>query len=222
MRKPSIGHIVAGLAALLAAGPVHAQSAKHTVQVADTVLLRGGAADGWVDILSGSIHTASWKDLIIGVSLEAGLFTSTTVRSRGGNNDTSKAEASIQVRVLVDGVEVFPGAVTFARRHQELMAKFGGIVESCSDLDGDGTIVVETECVVTDEELRLVLDTMNANAFNFVLPDLRSGDHSIVVQARIDTSTSAESGEAAANGVIGKGSLIVEEVRMVRGLDVTL
>jgi hypothetical protein len=212
---------------LLCATPAFAQSAKHTVQLSDVALLTTDAAvdqteDGWSTILSSSLKTASYKDLTVGVSVEAGLFTSTLVRSKNGTSDTSTAEAAVAVRVLIDGREAFPGEVVFARRSQALMAKFGGIIESCTDADDDGTITVADECLVTDEELSLMLGTMGAHTFNFVLADLTAGSHRIEVQARIDTNATWQAGSAEASAVVGKGSVVVEEIRLVRGLDIVL
>lgn len=205
--------------AMLIAPAAMAQSAKSVVQYTDAALVDVG--DGWTTILDGNLHTSQWKDLTIDVSLETGLFTSTTVRSKNGKEDISYAEAMVQVRVLVDGQEAFPGVVTYDRRYQELMAKFGGIIESCTDADGDGTIVFEDECEITEEELRLVLDTMAAHAFTFLVDDLSSGNHHVQVQARLTTDTGAMAGEADANALVGKGSLTVEEIRLVKDLDLS-
>lgn len=199
---------------------------KNAVQVGDVALvgasLSTADADGWTTILTSSLHTAAWSDVVVGVTLEAGLFTSTTVRSKGGTADSSTAEAKIEIQVLVDGAPADPGSVVFARRAQSLMAKFGGIVESCSDSDLDGVIAVETECTVTEEELALVLDTMGAHGFNFILADLSSGTHTIEVQARVTTSATWTAGAASASAVLGKGSVVVEEVRLAKDLDIEL
>jgi hypothetical protein len=172
----------------------------------------------WTDILSTTMKTSSNADVLIGVSLEAGLFTDTLVSSKGGNADTSKAEASIEIRVLVDGNEAAPGPVIFAQREQSLMAVFGGILQSCTDSNGDGTIVT-TECIWTDEQLQLVLNTMNANAFNFSLTNLGTGIHQFDVQARIVLNTSAQNGSASAAATVGKGSLTVEAVRFTNSFE---
>ena len=95
------------------------------------------------------------------------------------------------------------------------MAKFGGVL-SCSDLNGDGAVTFD-ECTLTDEELELILDTMAAHSFNFVLDDLGAGTHDVVVEAMVDTNASWQLGTASATAAIGKGSLTVEEVRLVKG-----
>ncbi len=73
------------------------------------------------------------------------------------------------------------------------------------------------ECTSTDEELRLVLDTMGAHSFNFVLIDLEQDEHFIEVQARIYQHPYAEVGSAVATATIGMGSLTVDEVKFVKG-----
>jgi hypothetical protein len=64
----------------------------------------------WVNILRTHIKTPNAKELAIGVSLQCGILTDTTVRSRGGELDSSAAQARIRVRVKItqpDGSVVF-------------------------------------------------------------------------------------------------------------------
>ncbi|WP_373045992.1 hypothetical protein [Vulgatibacter sp.] len=217
--------IVALLAAFVATEAT-AQSAKSSVQVGNLSLVgvpnTAATTDGWTNILATTIHTSQQKDLVMDVSLEAGLFTDTLVSSRKGRSDTSFAEAMIEVRVLVDGLAAMPASVIYARRAQTLMASFGGVLEYCDDENDDGIIDGETECEFSDEQLQLVLDTMGAHSFNFLLDDVGSGSHSIVVQAKITTDSSAQEGAASARAVLGNGSLVVEEVRLVNGASISL
>jgi len=62
------------------------------------------------------------------------------------------------------------------------------------------------------------VDTLEASAFFFVLDDLGAGDHNVIVQARIDTAVSSVDAEA--KGVIGKGAVTVEEVRLLKGVGI--
>ena len=164
-------------------------------------------------ILSAPIHTGSQKDLLIGVSLETGLYTDTAVKSSGGVKDTSNATAGIKIVVTVDGVEAAPGVVTFDKRSQTLSATLGGYFANCVDANGDGFTDVLTECELLPEEIQLILDTMAAHHFNFVYADLPAGDHYIEVAAEVTGSTSYQNGSASAYGTIGKGALTVEEIR---------
>jgi len=69
---------------------------------------------------------------------------------------------------------------------------------------------------VTEEELRLILDTMTANAFNFIAPNLSSGIYEVVVEAEISSDGMAGSGSFDAFATVGLGSLVVDEIRMVK------
>lgn len=175
----------------------------------------------WVNIMSTAIKTANQKDLFIDVSLQSSLYTRTQVKSRDMNKDTSTAQAGVQVRVLVDGVEALPGTIVFNDRYQELSATLQGQVDLV-DSDGDGVIEPGELQTVAPEEIELLLSTISANAFNFVAPDVTSGVHQITIQARIDVGTSAQAGSAEAEALIGAGSVTVEEVRMVKDLIVEL
>ena len=95
------------------------------------------------------------------------------------------------------------------------------------DNDGDGLIdedgidyiiTIDYGCL-TYEELELILDTMSANSFNFVIDQLTPGEHTISVQARIEANGSAEEGEYEAKAMIGNGSVTIEVVRMIQGED---
>ena len=101
-----------------------------------------------------------------------------------------------------------------------MTAVFAGI-DNCSQQNSDGTTSVNENCL-TPESLELLLDTMNANAFNFILPDLTSGTHTIEVQARINLEATADQGSAQSRAYLGKGSVTVEEVRMVKDAAIEL
>jgi hypothetical protein len=252
---------IAVLTVFLVSGAVLAQpSAKSTVAASSTNLL-GTTPGVYETILDGTIHTSEQKDLNIGVFLECGLVTRTRVKSKGGNVDTSAAEAKVMVKVVIDKDtdnerEAYPGEVTYCRRAQQLEAKFQGIfegpaecvtqdpltgediidtaclAENCLAISDTGTIVIDESCL-TEEELELILDTLNANGFNFILDDLGAGDHSISVEAMVDTCTGTLSKnddgtyscvggdvDADAKAFVGKGSMTVEEVRFIKGQDI--
>jgi hypothetical protein len=181
----------------------------------------------WTTLLSNTIHTSSQKSLFIDVSLECGLFTRTQVKSKGGNKDTSSASATIQVRVMVDNEEAYPGSVVFASRMQQLSAVFQGLLTDaegnvCLSADPDtGDITIDEDCL-QPEELELILDTMTANSFNFVTQPLESGVHSVDIQVRIKTGDSFDEGQAEAAATVGKGTFTVEEVRLIKNEDIVL
>ncbi len=197
-------------------------SSKATAKVGDICVLdkissgESAKIGPWQSVLKNTLKTPNQKDLFISVSMEVGLLTRTLVSSKNGTSDTSKADAGVEVRVLVDGVEALPGVVIFGRRTQTLTATFQGLIDGCLSIDPlTGGIVLDPDCV-QPEELELILKTMNANAFNFIIQDLRSGVHTIDVQARINLEATAQAGASAARALIGKGSMTVEEVRLIQ------
>ncbi len=229
----SLGVILSGVYAAPTDGGGH-PAAKATTQFVAVSVLNSSSqaieADGnpsWTTLLSNTIHTSNQKSLFVDVSLESGLFTRTLVRSKGGNKDTSMAEATIQVRVMVDGEEAYPGSVTFASRMQELSAVFQGLLTDeegnvCLSADPDtGVITIDEECL-RPEEVELILRTMSANSFNFITHPLESGVHSVDVQVRIWTDAAYQEGEAEAAATVGKGSFTVEEVRLIQNEDIVL
>jgi hypothetical protein len=215
MRSP----VLTALVLTLVGTAVYASpSSKFAANVKDLTIVPATSSDfGYSTVLQVPIKTPNKKDLLIGVSFETGLYTRTLVKSKAGISDTERATAQLGVRVLLDQQQIYPEVapkeVTFDRRIQELTATLGGIISSCQDLNGDGVIDVATECVVTDETIELVLDTMSAHHFNFVAADVDSGDHTIEVQ--VMGTTTASSADAGATVTVGRGSLTVEEVRAV-------
>ena len=199
-------------------------SAKVTAKASNVTLLPETTATGdWVTILANNIKTANQKDLFVGVSLEVGLYTRTLAKSKNMTTDSSTANGVVEVRVLVDGVAIEPGVVVFGRRSQTLSATLEGAIASCLSIvtnpDGTQSIVLDPDCV-TPEEIELILETMDAASFNFIATDVPQGTHTVSVQARIDTAGSANQGEFEAKATVGKGSVTVESVRLIKGEDV--
>jgi hypothetical protein len=217
-------HLVAALAIMSAAGCGAApESVGESTDLAGVPATKASAWFGdiaildsselaWTTIMSTQIKTSNQKTLFINPSLECGLYTSTGVKSSGGRKDTSSATASIQMQVLVDGNAASPGVVIYCSRTQTLSATLGGILQSCTDVNGDG-VITASECLMTDEEISLLLSTMNASSFNFGAA-VGTGVHTIAIQAMISTSTSTQTGTAAAMATIGKGSVVVTEQRL--------
>ncbi len=166
-------------------------SSKVTAKTANFVLLPETTGTGdWVTLLCNNIKTPNLKDLFITASIEAGLYT----RTQTTDTSTSSAKASVQVRVLLDGQEVEPGPTIYANRLQTLSTSLG-----------------------PTETVQFILDTMNASSFSYVAVDVPVGVHQVCVQARVDTSGS---GDFSALGGVGKGTLTVEEVRLIKNEDV--
>jgi hypothetical protein len=207
--------LVLGIAAI----PTSANlpSAKATAQIADlnvvsavfTTDVNQTLSDdtGWTPILTQQIKTANMKDLFISPSLQSALVTGTKVSSKDLTSDTSAALAGVALKVTVDGIEAFPGGVVYNQRLQVLSAKLAGLLNT-------------TTGIVDPEEISLLLDTLGVNSFNFIVPDLSSGEHTVVVSAKAYTTVSNQTGSAGARALIGLGSVTVEEVRMIKGENV--
>jgi len=83
----------------------------------------------------------------------------------------------------------------------------------------DETENPDDECIIA---VSLLLETLNAHAFNFVMPDVSSGPKQIEVQARATAnadvfgdSLSSARGEA----FVGMGSTLVETLGLVKSYD---
>jgi len=197
--RPLIGELLAlGLALSLAITAGHAQvpqqpSSKVTAKTANLVLLPETTGTGeWVTLLSNNIKMPNQKDLFITASFEAGLYT----RTQTTDTSSSTARAKAQIRVLLDGQEVEPGPTVYANRVQTLRTEIGAT-----------------------ETIEFILDTMAAASFSYVAVDVPVGVHTVAVQARVDTGGN---GTFSALGGVGKGTLTVEDVRLIRGEDVVL
>lgn len=224
-----------GMASAAGAASIPASKAAvaldELINISQTVNGPGSSASdtGWVDILTTQIKTANQKDLLMDVSLQCGLVTDTTVKSSGGTTSAATARGVIAVRVLVDDVAALPDGgidalkqeaegIVFCDRVQTLSAKFAGL--SCTADAETG----EVTCA-DPEELQLILRTLNANAFNFVANDVRSGVHDVTVQARAQASVNfnddaSGAAMAGAEAFIGAGAVHVEEVRLIKGADI--
>lgn len=232
------------MASSIGASSALAQSSKAAWRFKELVSLPAASAPtgtqdtGWVDILTTHIKTPNAKELAMGVSLQCGLVTDTTVRSKNGDLDSSAARGRIRVRVEItqpDGSVVYGqpdnGAdlstdipfssgqiegLTYCDRYQKLAAKFSGL-----------TCTADAEGVVTcadPEELRLILKTLNAQHFNFIHANAIPGIHKVTVQARAQAGIQlggTRLGEAGAEAFAGAGALSVETIRLIKDADGT-
>lgn len=136
--------------------------------------------------------------------------------------------------------------VTFCKRRQNLMAKFQGIFQECLetgtdpvtgketciewsnscltvtgiDDDGDGIhdryiTSLDWDCLAY-EEVQLILDTVSANAFNFIRANVDQGEYKVTVEAEVTSNTDFQNGGAIAWGLVGMGSMVVDEVRFIK------
>jgi hypothetical protein len=237
--------LIAGtLLAVLNLGTVSASSlpaSKAAAQVSTvTTCVNGNSAqannpctnqDGsghWLDVMTTQIKTSNVADLFAGVSLVTGVYTSTTVKGNStGATSTAVAEGTAKVRVLLDTVSAncqtscsnfstlpdMNNGVVFDQRIQSLSANLGFIFTSACAAS-------PSTCALTPEQITLVLDTSAAHSFNFILPNVGTGTHTITVQAQIDTDNTSifsntNGGISASNALFGLGSLTIDSVRLV-------
>jgi len=166
-------------------------SAKATAKTSSLTLIPETTGTGdWVTVLCNNIKTPNKKDLFVTASFEAGLYTLTEVFGDG----TSNTQARVQVRVLLDGQEVEPGPIVYAERIQTL-----------------------SQDLTESERVEFILRTVAAASFGYVAVDVPVGVHTVCVQARVDTDGT---GDFRAFGAVGKGTLTVEEVRLIKNEDV--
>lgn len=215
--------ICAAVLATAFASSAMAQSAKFTAAYNDSIdstFVRSEACESTEEGICGetmdydenevivemsTIKLPNAKELMIGMSAQVALFTSTQAKGKRGSYSKAVATAeggvSLHACNQASGVcyEAAPGYVTMDRRSQELEAVLAGVIEECNV---DVTIDVDTEtgsgyfnladCVVLDEMIALGITTMSANHFNFLLPNLPQGDYTIFTKFQTMASASAE------------------------------
>lgn len=255
MKKTLIFVLIFALTLTLGYGAALAEpSAKATAQIGDLGILEisgsGGSGNlvsgdtGWTPIFEQDIKTPNGKDLFINVSLECGLTTDTQVMSKKLARAVAEAEAVVEVRVLIDDVPVAVNGnnpnpdtdITFARRNQKLIAEFAGDFSDCMTTDlVTGVVSVDWTCV-DPETLQLILDTMSANAFNFIAPNLSADLHTVTIEAKLSYKADGNlvqeeidsalydmaEGLAVARAYLGNGSVTVETVRMIKDEDLVV
>lgn len=181
--------------ASLVSMPLHADggAAKFSGVTTDNtnLLLDTTLGDAASDIMSTTLKVpGEKKSLLIGVSLESSLITKS--RKKG----LPETCAGIDVTVRIDDVPVAPGTVRFNTRCQKYDALFNDIATKCPlDINADGIIQASDECSFTDQEVSKILATTSANHFNFIAPDVGTGDHTITVEARVSAT--------GADGIVG-------------------
>jgi len=234
-----VGAVAVMLGMMLTTGSViAATSTSNAVGMIDVKLLNQVNL-GADTILSAGLKTSEQKDMILGVSLECGLYTRTKVAGQKGSKSTAEASAKVEVRVVIDKGTAdervaAPGWVTFCERTQTLSATLGGVLEQCdvtlTDSDGDGILdgggFTSDDCTFSDEDIELILNTMSANHFNFILTNAGTNGslgHTIDVEAQVSSSDGGETTDGGsyigdANATIGNGSLVVDEVRLAKDI----
>jgi hypothetical protein len=182
----------------------------------------------WHNIMTTSIKTSNVADLFVDTSLVTGLYTSTQVKGNGnGSTSTASAMGGVEVRVVLDpqfdssgnvvgGTYAYPDdqgtGVTFDQRIQTLTANLGNIFTDCFANGGN----TGTGCTLTQEQITLALETTSAHSYKFILVNVGTGTHALLIQAQVNTgATGSNGGVSISNAMFGLGSVTVESVRFV-------
>ena len=163
------------------------------------------------------------SSLLVGGSLETSILTNTS--TTGGNGkQTASATGSVIVKMLVDGQSAqvgcmsacpiglaYPSKVTFDERMQSLTTNLGSI---CS------TVLGVTTCT-SPESIQLILSTTSAHSFNFIVPLLAGGTHTIqfMITASTDATASSLLAGSQATVAVGVGSLTAQVVKTLTPFD---
>ena len=214
------------------AGSAMAQSAKFTAAYNDSIdstFVRSEACASTVEglceelgieandttevvVRMASIKMPSAKELMIGLSAQVALFTSTQAKGKRGTYSKAVATAEGGVTLyacnekaqVAECFDAAPGYVTLAKRSQTLEAILAGVIEDCDvevtliDTNGDGIPddasgeFSLSDCEVLDEMIALGIDTMSANHFNFLMPNLPQGEYTIYAKFQTESSATAE------------------------------
>ena len=244
MKKLFIASLAFVLSITFGFGSAFAQSAKATAKCGDISVVQLG--DGYTPIFTQTIRTPNGGDLFIDVSLECGMMTNLKAMTWWVRRALTRAQGTVMVQVLVDGIEADPGEIIFARRDHKMIAQFSGDISECITIDPvipeepqespaeppeeepiqEYIASIDEECV-QPATLEQILATMTANSFNFIASDLSSGEHTIIVLAKVTyiKKTEVDAGSAAKGAVsayLGNGSVTIEAVKMIKDEDVVM
>lgn len=202
--KRTIYVVLIALSTLFAATAM-AASSKFAAEVTGVLVSNPAGGTGYLDV---PIKTANKSDLLVGVSLQSSVLTETKTKGKNGEVSTSVAQGTVEVCLEVDDgafTDFAPDCVTFEMRKQTLTTKLSGVLTCPGD----------NFCSVTDdEEVNLLLETMSANHFNFVVRNLTPGDHTITAEITGTTYTNCSGNDGcSAQVAVGPGSITVEEAR---------
>lgn len=168
-------------------------------------------ADDWTTVLAGSLKTGAPKDIAVLFTAESLVATYVKVHTKKDAGalvaDTDSSEAALLVRCLVDGVEAYPGPVTFDSRLMKLSAFLG---EAIYTEPGTGELLS-----AGDQWISIYERTRAAHAFCFCLDDLGSGDHVVEIQAQITLSPSPhEVAPEVTEAYLGARMMVCDEVNL--------
>jgi hypothetical protein len=206
-----IRQIAAAAATALLSASAFAASSKFAANVSDVLITNGAGGSGSLNI---PIKTANKSDLLVGVSLMSTILTETKTKGRNGDTNFAAAEGKVDVCLTITGEyeDLAPGCVTFEMRRQELTTVLSGVLDCPT---GDTPDFDDFCTIVDDEEVSLLLKTMSANHFNFVVKNVRPGVHTVTATVTGSTDLTCDTAleDCGAEVAVGPGSITVEEVR---------
>src|SRR5215813_12098312 len=176
---------------------------------------------GGAKVLFGNIKTpsAANKNVLVMATLESSILTNTIVASKNGEKSVASASGSVIVvpkvylcpsndcsgasGTLVDittiGGSVTPDHVTFNQRTQTLSASLAGL--NCTANTTTGVITC------TDPEvIGLLLSTMSANGFNFLVQTPGQGVYQVQLGVALEASATTNALPAGAQATVGVGA----------------
>ncbi len=158
-----------------------------------------------------SVQTSNGNgvSLLIRPSLVTGLFTETKISTQ---IPSATANVAIQVCVEVSNTEsdVYPkDCITYDQRFQQVSSDLFSQLEECTSTDTLGVTTLNPLC-----NFDLILSTLSAHSFDFVVPNVGQGDHNVrvywtVTGAEDNLSTKGSKGAAC----VGPGMLTVTQVK---------
>lgn len=212
-----------GLLALGGMGsmPAAAASGANKVYSAEATLAKLELANAdttseAVVLSEGTFKTSTNTDLIINATAEIGLYTE--IKTKG--NDQSVASAGVECWVELDGEPVpFPpfdgGDGTLGNDFTGSDGKYERVVENASVVFNNRDFGMKTSNFGDLEaEIELFLRTRSANGFNWYIPDVGQGEHTITLNGNISQYVD---GKGEAKALVGPRTLIVEPVNMSNG-----
>lgn len=202
--------IAAGLAGTLAVGVATSLAAsgsgpnypadKATFTSSQTRILDPGTAGTSQPqpVLTAKMRTSNPADLVLQLTSECSILSNIT----NMGNDTQNYSTTVRMWVTVDGipVSVVP-APTASGASSGGNGKDDGKIVFCNREFTRTTVFSDNQESIQDIEA-----TEQANAFNWVAPNVGSGIHDIVVFAEFDNTNSSD---ATSHGVIDSRSLTI-------------
>ena len=159
--------------------------------------LETAAPNQTIPVLKATMRTSTVEDLVLSLSEECGIYTAVTVTG----TDNQSAFGQIKMMVTIDN----PNDTAPDPAHL--------VKVSANDTNDPGKVVFcnrnhqATSTFLQNESYGSFIRTRDANAFNWLAPNVGNGIHTITVWAQYQTTNTAS---GTAEAVIGKRSLVVQ------------